>query len=302
MSVVGVLGGSGFVGAHVVRALERDGVEARIVKSPRLSTSGRDLAAVTADLDRPERAGVVQELRERLLGCSAVVNAAGLATATAHGDDLFGANSLLPGVVARALCSDVRLVHVSSAAVQGRRAPLDESEVYEPFSPYSASKVVGEQIMLSSHRNAVCYRPTSVHGPGRAVTERLARLLGSPAASVAGTGDDPTPQVLVENVGDVAKFLALVPSPVPRIVLHPSEGLTTSELVRRLGGREPRHVPVSVARAVIVSARTVGSRSARAAGEARRLEMLWFGQAQEPGWLEGRWSAPQSLEAWKELR
>lgn len=299
---VAVLGASGFVGMHVSRALAERGVTVTDVRAPRLITSARDRPGLVAELSRADVAQEVADLRARVAGCDAVIVAAGVAAATVDGDELFGANALLPGVVAEAASPATRIVHVSSAAVQGRRARLDESEEYAAFSPYSHSKALGEQLLLTLRRDACCFRPTSVQGPGRRVTKRLVALVSSPLASVAGRGEAPTPQALVGNVADAAAFLALTDMAPPRVVLHPWEGVTTGGLVRALGLREPWHVPVPLARLIVWSAFAVGRRSARAAGEARRLEMLWFGQAQQPGWLEGRWSAPQSLDAWKELR
>ena len=301
MSTVAVLGATGFVGSHVVSALERRGVAVRPVRAPRVATSARQVQALRAELDRGDVAAALADLRDALAGCQAVVNAAGVATATGEGDDLYGANALLAAMVARAAPADARVVHVSSAAVQGRRPILDESEQGEPFSPYSDAKALGEQTFLAERPDGVCYRPTSVHGPGRAVTARLAKLLNSPACSVAGAGDAPTPQVLVDNVADAAAFLAVTHHVPPRVVLHPWEGMTVAGLARVLGGREPRHVPERLARRIVELASAGGTRHARVAGEARRLEMLWFGQPQEQGWLTGRWNAPQGMEKWKEL-
>jgi UDP-glucose 4-epimerase len=301
-SQVAVLGSTGFVGSAVVDALARRGAVVRRVTAPRLSSDARDLNRLRAGLADP---GVVREterLREDLADCSVVVNVAGLATATAGGDDLLvGADALLPGVVASATPGRARLVHVSSAAVQGRREVLDESAEVHPFSPYSAAKAWGEALVRERAGDTVCFRPTSVHGPGRAVTRTLARALRSPVASVAGAGDLPTPQVLVANVADAVAYVATTSEQPPPVVLQPWEGLTTAELVRLLGGREPRHVPELAARAAVASGYRVARWSSGAAGTARRLEMMWFGQRQEPGWLDDRWRPPHGHDAWKEL-
>ncbi len=296
---VHVLGATGFVGTAVVRALEARGLDVRPVRAPRLSTGARDLAAMRAELATPPVQRHVARLRADLAGADVVVNAAGLAQATSGGDALYGADALLPGVVAAACPDLARLVHVSSAAVQGRRPVLDESGEHEPFSPYSRAKALGE-LMVGSR--GTCFRPTSVHGEGRAVTRTLARLCASPLASVAGKGAQPTPQVHVANVGDAIAFTAATDEQVPPVVLQPSEGLTTASLVQRLGGREPRHVPESLAGRLIEVGHRLGSRSGRASGLTRRVEMLWTGQAQSPGWLDGRWTPVVGPDAWKDLR
>jgi UDP-glucose 4-epimerase len=302
VSCMGVLGASGFVGAAVVDALEQRGVVVTRVKAPRLSSGARDPGRLRAALQHPLVVGEIEALKDDLSGCSVVINAAGLATATAGGHDvLVGGDALLPGVVARATPRRARLVHVSSAAVQGRREVLDESLETEPFSPYSAAKAWGEILVRERVGETVCFRPTSVHGRDRRVTRTLVRALRSPGASVAGVGDRPTPQVLVANVADAIALVATTPEEPPPVVLQPWEGLTTAGLVRLLGGREPWHVPEGLARATVASAYRVGRRSGAAVGLARRLELMWFGQRQVPGWLATRWSPPCGQEAWKEL-
>lgn len=299
---VAVLGGSGFVGRAVVEGLERRGADVRTVVAPRLQTGRRDMAGLADELMRSPVADVISRLRRDLAGATVVVNAAGLAAATSDGDSLFGADSLLPGVVAAATPPTARLIHVSSAAVQGRRPVLDETTEVAPFSPYSQAKALGERVVLRRGGDTVVFRPTSVHGHGREVTHTLRRVLSTPAASVAGRGDRPTPQVLVGNVGDAIAFVALTADPPPSVVLQPAEGLSTGDLVRLLGAREPRHVPTPVARVIVSAGAAAGRLSGPIAGIARRLEMMWFGQAQRSGWLADRWTPPLGRQAWEELR
>lgn len=301
MTIVGLLGASGFVGTAIRHALERRGVTVLAVPAPRLSTRRRDLAGLREELQSAAVVGHVDRLRAAISDCDAVVNAAGLAVATGAGDDLFGANALLPGVVAQASPAVARFVHVSSAAVQGRRPVLDETPAVAPFSPYSESKALGEKLAVSVRDTSVLYRPTSVQGPGRPVTRSLVRLSSSPLASVAAPGQDPTPQVLVANAADAVAFLVTDAASPPQVVLHPWEGLTTAELVRVLGGREPRRVPRRVARALVSTGYALGRSSGRVQGAVRRIEMLWFGQGQETSWLDGRWRPVQGHESWKGL-
>jgi UDP-glucose 4-epimerase len=296
---VAVLGASGFVGSHVVSALARRGVEVIPVRAPRLSTSARAVPAMIKELARPDVRAETERLRAELTVAAAVVNAAGVAQATGAGDDVLGANALLPAVVASAAPVGSRFVHVSSAAVQGRMSPLDETTKRAPFSPYSASKALGEEL-VARRAGAVCFRPTSVHGADRRVTRSLHRLVSSPAASVAGRGDGPTPQVLVENVADAVAHVVLMHGTPPDVVLQPWEGLTVGGLVRDFGGREPRHLWPWFARLLVQVLRLLGAAVPPAAGLARRVEMLWFGQRQVAGWLTTvGWSAPMDRQRWK---
>ncbi|MDR7252076.1 hypothetical protein J2X46_001052 [Nocardioides sp. BE266] len=271
------------------------------VRAPRLDTGARTASDLQAELSRADVTAEIERLRGELADARAVVNAAGLAHATGAGDDLFGANALLPAVVADAAPAGVRLVHVSSAAVQGRRDPLDETTERAPFSPYSSSKALGEQL-VGQRAGTVCFRPTSVHGADRAVTRSLHRVVSSPLASVAGWGDGPTPQVLVENVADAVAHVVLVQESPPEVVLQPWEGLTVAGLVRDLGGREPHHLWTWLARLLVRLLTVVGALVPPAAGVARRLEMLWFGQGQVAGWLTAAgWSAPMDRRRWKDM-
>jgi len=200
---------------------------------------------------------------------------------------LLAANAVLPALLlATATEAGVRrFVHVSSAAVQGRRDPLDETEETEPFSAYSRSKSAGERAVLhpaaaSPPVQAVVYRPTSVQVPGRAMTAQLLRLASLPLAPTMGRGGAPLPLAHVDNVGFVAAALAVHPTAPPPIVLHPNEGVTTADVYALLGGRT-RTVPLPrpLVRAAIGVARAGGRRSAGLDAMVRRVELLLVGQA-----------------------
>jgi UDP-glucose 4-epimerase len=302
MTIVAVVGASGFIGNAVAHALRARGARVLEVEAPRLTTSARSVDALRDDLHSASARMAVDRLRLDLQAADRVVNAAGISAATSGLDDaLVGANALLPAAVEAARPAGRRLVHVSSAAVQGRRELLDESWDLQPFSPYSTAKAWGEQLLRPAD-DTVVFRPTSVQGVGRPVTRSLVRVLSSRWASVAGEGDRPTPQVLVENVADAVAEVTLSSDPPPSVVLQPDEGLTTAELVRVVAGREPHHVPVSLARALVTAATVAGQASGGAAAMARRVEMLWFGQGQGRSWLDGRWHAPVGLDGWRRLR
>jgi hypothetical protein len=97
-------------------------------------------------------------------------------------------------------------------------------------------------------------------------------------------------------------FLALTELDVPHIVAHPSENLTTAELLTLLGGHPPRLLPRPVTKAIVASASAAGRMSARVAANARRLEMLWLGQDQDMSWLTGAgWTAPISRSGWAQI-
>ena len=316
---VAVLGGSGFVGSAVLRALEvHSGVPASTVAAPRLHSTARDPDHLLAQARASGAA--IESLAESFAGNDIVVNAAGDPDASSTDTDaLVGANALMPTValLAAARAGVRRFVHVSSAVVQGRAEVLDESTRRDPFSPYALSKCLGEEALLATDLAAgfttgagggaagpdiVVYRPPSVHGPDRRVTRRIASIARSPLRSVAGCGARPSPQALIDNVAAAVAYLCLAPNP-PRVVIHPWEGLTTATLMELLGGgRQPRRIPEPVARLAVRGARATLGRVRGRGADIRRIEMLWFGQHQVESWLTRQgWSPPVGVEGWRQL-
>jgi UDP-glucose 4-epimerase len=305
-SPVALLGAHGFIGSAISRSLGEIDVDHVAVPSPRVTTRARDWETLLVSAAQHD--GPVRRLSSQLTGCRTVINAAGVARATERAtNELYGANSLLPLVLARAceVAGVQRLVHISSTAVQGRRKTLDEASDAAPLSPYSASKALGELAVLSvaGSVEAVAYRPTSVHGADRSMTQRMTRLARSPVSSVAGAGTGPTPHVLVENVADAVCFVALQARRPPAVVLHPWEGWSTAGILEFLGGgRRPHRLPPAVAHAIIRAARVAERVSPRVSGHIRRVELLWLGQPQTPGWLTGQgWTPPVGLDGWQRL-
>lgn len=290
---VAVIGATGFVGSAVCEALIQRGHEVVRLTAPRIDGSKLELCSPTA----------LTIVREELRTCDSLVNAAGVSEARGTNlGELTAANGILPGIMAKA-CADehVRFIHVSSAAVQGRRDVLDAAPSTAPFSPYSESKAQGEAEALH-YGQATIYRPPGVHGADRAVTQAIARLARSGVSSVAGDGSRNSAQALIDNVADAIAFLATCEEAPPSIVSHPSEGLTTASLLNALGGKSPVQIPRAVASCLVATAFGGSKIRPRLAGQARRLEMLWFGQRQAESWLTGAgWSAPHQRDTWREL-
>lgn len=291
---VAVLGGTGFVGREVCRSLREQGISSTTVKAPRLATHLRSESEL---LDRIPYLPEMGPIAEALRGYDTVINCAGLARPGASaGDELFGANALLPGLLGMAASGGRvrRLVHVSSAAVLGR-APLRETWATAPETPYAQSKALGEALVRATAGGIqlVVHRPTSVHGPSRAITKSLTRLSRSPYASVASGGPRPSPQVLVQNVAAAICYLALSQEVPPVPTLQPSEGIDTVALLTLLSsGRTPKRIWAPLARLLVGAGYVVPG--AWATAQARRAEMLWFGQEQQDRtWLERHGFQPQ---------
>jgi nucleoside-diphosphate-sugar epimerase len=303
-AVVAVVGASGFVGSAVVQALGGAGATVVAVPAPRLRTAARDVDTLVRDAAVLAGDGI-----PGLAGADVVVIAAGVPDATgSDADQLVGAHALLPAVVSAAArrAGVRRVVHVSSAAVQGAADVLDETPHRAPESPYAESKALGEEVLdglaASGGPELVIYRPPSVQGPGRPVTRRIVSLARSPLRSVAGDGRAPSPQALVANVGAAVAELCTLPG-VPGYVIHPWEGITTGSLLEFLGaGRRPRRIPAVLARSVVRLARATLGRTAGGEGTVRRIEVLWFGQRQATSWLTTQgWAPPVGTEGWARL-
>lgn len=296
-----VLGGSGFVGSAVVLALRVAEIDVATVSTPRVH--GDRLSGVTgialASLNHSALGPLVAAMHD----ISVVVMAGGKADPSSPWSaELVGANALAPALVTRAaaLAGVRRLIHVSSAAVQGRTPVLTEEAFVAGFSPYSRSKILGEQLVTSvaapEGPEVVILRATSVQGSGRRTTEVLRRVASSPLASVAGAGSQPSAVSSVEALAALVLHIGRAPS-VPEVVLQPWEGMSVMEVLRCSGGRDPHHLPVIFCRLAVTAGHLVSRvLGGRGAGLVRRVEAMWFGQAVEAVWaLDTGFQVPDVL-------
>lgn len=299
---VAVVGGSGFVGRSVIHQLAVRHVDAASLPAPRLSCAPEYVSTAWRN------SATTDDLATALSAFDVVINCAGDPDASSRDVlGLFGANGALPGVVAAAAqrAGAHRFVHVSSAAVQGGADILNASTQVNGHSVYARSKIAGEEAVeaAESPSHTVIYRPPSVHSAERRVTRSIQRLARSPLASVVGSGNDPTPQAHIDNVGDAIAELALHEiNELPAIVTHPWEGWTTAALMRAFGdGREPVHIP-SVAGPALRRVLRTAARSPRLTANARRVEMMWFGQRQATSWLTTiGWVPPVGRDRWQQM-
>ncbi|MFI5684176.1 NAD-dependent epimerase/dehydratase family protein [Streptomyces sp. NPDC051636] len=237
-----VLGGSGYLGSHVVERL-------RALPGALVLGGGRSPAAAFAvDLatDRPER------LAKTLASAApdAVVNCAG-----ATGGDavtLAEVNARGPAVLCaalRAAAPAARLVHLGSAAEYGPGRPgtaVTESAATRPVGPYGATKLAGTVTVTASGLDAVVLRVGNPVGPGAPASSLPGRI----AALLRAAGPDPEAVLRLGDLSahrdfvdarDVARAAAravTAPGPLPP-VLNVSGGraVPVRELVRVLAGR-----------------------------------------------------------------
>jgi len=170
-----VTGGTGFVGSHIVRALNEAGHTARVLhrKSSRLDVlEGLTYESVIGDiLDE-------SALRQACAGCDWVFHVAAVADYwRADKTRMYEAN--VEGtrrVLAAARDTGVRrVIFTSSAAAVGLRADGQPSDETEPFNmpperfPYAHSKFLAEQAVqevVRGGQDVVITNPVIVMGPG----------------------------------------------------------------------------------------------------------------------------------------
>ncbi len=292
-----VIGASGFVGSAIVARLNAEGISVDPIEAPRLATRSLDVDSIIDEAEQLE--GIIDSLAEAFASAQVVVNAAGLAAPNMQDlPPLMGANALLPVVIAIAAqrTGVRRVIHLSSAAVQGPRPVLDASEETAPFSAYSFSKTLGEEALLDlqdyfleehpeSAPELCILRATSVQGRGRRTTELFAKMASSPFASVAGAGQGKSPVSSVYALAEFVVMLGTFPGELPTIVLQPWEGATVASASLDAGRRKPHHLPEWLCRAAIKAGYKVSElMNDRFSGSVRKVEVMWFGQGIDDSW------------------
>lgn len=317
-----VIGASGFVGSSIVARLASEQVTFDAVEAPRLQTRHHTAEAIIQQARQLE--GIIDTLAESFAGCDVVINASGLAAPDQQElAPLLGANALLPAVIAIAAqrTGVSRVIHMSSAAVLGSAETLTATPETSPFSAYSFSKALGEEVLLQlrayieesaaagqapgsaasqfpaapsaapvqvarDHAVELCIiRATSVQGRGRRTTDAFARIASSPLTSVAGQGTNRTPVSSNYALAEFTHRVAGFDGQLPAIVMQPWEGATTESVLIDAGRRHPLHLPAPLCRALISAGYRISNLLGnRLTGPTRRVEVMWFGQDVDDSW------------------
>jgi nucleoside-diphosphate-sugar epimerase len=207
MSTILVTGGNGFVGRHVVAALQDRGDSVRVLALPEEDASwlGQRGAEVhRGDIRLPGTlAGPVR-------GVDAVLHLAAMMDVWRPIGDYRAVNVTGTGNICRAaLAAGVRrFVHMSSSSVYGVALgrPADESFPLSPFpDPYPVTKAAGDllvqRMIAEDHLPAVIIRPDQIFGPGDHLHfGRMADRLRSGHGIVVGSGDNAMPFVYVSDI------------------------------------------------------------------------------------------------------
>jgi dTDP-4-dehydrorhamnose reductase len=172
-----ILGGTGFIGRHLVRQVTARGL--RAVAPRRSALDVTDLAAAARALRELQPAVVVN--------CAA---ATGIGTVeTGNSAEIL--NHIVPRDWA-ALCDEmgIRLVHFSTDQVFSgdQRSPYSEQDEGAPLSAYGATKYAGERAVLAHPRHLVLRTSFVFGADGNTFMSRLPRMLTSTGQVKVVTG------------------------------------------------------------------------------------------------------------------
>ena len=168
-----LIGGSGFLGLALAKALARAGRDVHVISR---NTQPGNRNGISFHQGSQENSTVVPPLLEI---CNTVVHLASTTTpgSSARKPVLDAEENLLPAVRLAELMSALppaRLVFVSSGgAVYGNpsQLPVDESLAPHPLSYHAAGKVALESLFTAfSHANDIHFaalRPSNIYGPGQ---------------------------------------------------------------------------------------------------------------------------------------
>ena len=196
-NLVTVFGGSGFVGAQVVRQLAKAGWRIRVaVRNPNLAHAMR-LHGDVGQIDIVQ-ANIRNEpsLRRALAGASAAVNLVGVMRETGR-QGFQAIQAMGPHKVAAAARAEgvSRLVQMSAIG----------ADVHSE-SKYARTKAEGEAAVREIYPDAVILRPSIVFGPEDHFFNRFAAMAAiSPVLPLVGGGETRFQPVFV---GDVGKAIA----------------------------------------------------------------------------------------------
>lgn len=189
-----VTGGAGFIGGHLIDALLSLGSKIKVIDD--LSGATADHVGSLVEMD-PERVQLVhgsilddEALSEAVAGSSIVFHLAAVSSvprSLSDPDRSYTVNALgtmrVADAARRANIKRVVYSASSSAYGQGQTLPKFESHLPAPVSPYAASKLAGEHIMLAWAKSfglsTVSLRYFNIFGPRQAADSPYAAVIAA---------------------------------------------------------------------------------------------------------------------------
>jgi nucleoside-diphosphate-sugar epimerase len=213
VNAVLITGGNGFVGRHLVEALQDRGEAVRVLALPEEDTRELEESGVAVhrgDVRQP------QTLWAPMAGARAVFHLAAMMDvwrplADYHAVNVFGTQNVCRAALAAGV---QRIVHMSSSSVyrMGLGRAVDETFPLSPFpDPYPVTKAAADEVVQRMIRKedlpAVIVRPDQIFGAGdRLHFGRIADRLRSRRGIIVGGGGNAVPLV---HVSDVVQGLLL---------------------------------------------------------------------------------------------
>jgi nucleoside-diphosphate-sugar epimerase len=284
-----ITGGTGFVGAHLVRRLLTKGHRVTSLdKNPGLvddELRSKGATLLSGSVTEPgdvERAMAGSELVYHLASPFGDI----LQPDQAYWDiEVNGTRNVLEAAADHGVR---RVVHCSTQGVHGIIAdpPGNEDSPIAPRDYYCYSKAEGEKVcreFMARGMDIVIVRPTSVYGPGDTRGWlKLYRMVSRGWFLMIGSGKTLNHPVYVENLVDLFELCAYRPAAKGRVYLAgDDEPVTLSELVREVGaavGSKVRIVrfPWYGAAWVAASAMELGFKVLRVSPPVFRRRLSWF--------------------------
>jgi nucleoside-diphosphate-sugar epimerase len=301
-----VTGGSGFVGAHLVQALQRRGDDVTcLVRNPAKTEAlgWRSVRMLRGDLSDGAA------LREGCAGAEVVYHVAGRISARDL-DEFMRANRNGTEQVLEAVTgSATRFVLVSSLAAAGPTVPghpIDETREPQPVTDYGRSKLAAELLVRQATFPWTIVRPVVVYGEWDREIHKLFQAARLGIAPVFGRGEQ---EISLIYAGDLAQALiaagtAAATAGGTYFATHP-QWLTTRDLVQAIGkalGRQRVRI-VPVPRALGRAALGAIGFAAGLAGVATVLSADKANEFLAPAWIcrgealtrDAGWSAATTL-------
>jgi uncharacterized protein YbjT (DUF2867 family) len=196
--LVTVLGGSGFVGRHVVRALAKQGWRVRVaVRRPDLAGHLQPMGGVGQIMPLQANLRYPDSVMRAVQGADAVVNLVGILFESGRQSfDSVQTEGPRAIAMAAAKAGISNVVHLSAIGADAQSP-----------AAYARSKAAGEAAILQHVPSAIIMRPSIVFGPEDNFFNQFAMLARYlPALPLIGGGETKFQPVFV---GDVAEAVAL---------------------------------------------------------------------------------------------
>lgn len=269
-----VTGGTGFVGAHLVKALRARGDHVTVLaRRPALAQElgwGSDIRVLRGDLE-DEAA-----LRQGSEGADVVYHVAGRIAARTAADFMATNRDGTANVLEAARDGSAkRFLFVSSLAVAGPTTPghpIDEQRAAQPVTDYGRSKLAAEVLVRAMPTSLpwTIVRPPVVYGEWDRATLKIFQLARRGVVPVFGDGSQELSVIHAEDLTTAMIAAATSPAAVGRTYFASHPAWTTSRaLVLAVGralGKTPRIVPLPdlVARSILWTVGTLAYLAGRA--------------------------------------